>query len=94
MFNKQEYVDLGRLCAGVCKALDRGSKGRRLDEVSPLALEAIEELTTWVEPVLWPSRVLLTEFSMQNCGHNPEGDCQAGQTKHSLSGSSRKERQR
>ncbi|KAF9783114.1 hypothetical protein BJ322DRAFT_1211955 [Thelephora terrestris] len=46
MFNKQKYIDLGRLCAGVCKALDRGSKGRRLDEVTPSALEAIGELTT------------------------------------------------
>ncbi|KAF9783177.1 hypothetical protein BJ322DRAFT_140105 [Thelephora terrestris] len=51
MFNKQEYVDLGRLCAGVCRALDRGSKGRRLDEVSPLALEAIGELTTTVATI-------------------------------------------
>ncbi|KAF9783223.1 hypothetical protein BJ322DRAFT_1212034 [Thelephora terrestris] len=51
MFNKQEYIDLGRLCAGVCKALDRGSKGRRLDEVSPVALEAIGELTTTVATI-------------------------------------------
>jgi hypothetical protein len=64
MFNKLEYIDLGRLCAGVCKALDRGSKGRRLDEVSPSVLEAIGELTTWVEPVMCPSRVSLTNFSM------------------------------
>ena len=52
MFNKQDYVDLGKLCAGVCKALDRGSKGRRLDELSPSVLDAIELLTTWVEPAM------------------------------------------
>ena len=45
MFNKQDYTDLGKLCAGVCKALDRGSKGRQLDELGPSVLEAIEELT-------------------------------------------------
>ena len=45
IFNKQDYVDLGTLCAGVCKALDRGSKGRRLDEFNPSVLEAIEQLT-------------------------------------------------
>ena len=45
IFNKQDYADLGRLCAGVCKALDRGSKGRRLDELSPSVLEAIGQLT-------------------------------------------------
>ena len=45
MFDKQDYVDLGRLCAGVCEALDRGSKGRRLDELSPSTLGTIEQLT-------------------------------------------------
>ena len=45
MFNKRDYVDLGKLCAGVCKALDRGSKGRQSDELSLSVLEAIEELT-------------------------------------------------
>ena len=52
MVNKQDYVDLGLVCADVCKALDRGLKGRRLDELSPSVLEAIEELTAWVEPAM------------------------------------------
>ena len=46
MFDKQDYVNLGRLCAGVCEALERGSKGRRLDELSPSTLGTIEQLTT------------------------------------------------
>ena len=46
IFNKQDYTGLGELCAGVCEALDRGSKGRRLGELSPSVLEAIEQLTT------------------------------------------------
>ena len=45
-FNTQEYVDLGIYCADVCKALDRGLDGRRLDDLSPSALGAIQQLTT------------------------------------------------
>ena len=52
MFNKQDYADLGQLCAGVCEALDRGSKGRQLDELDPSVLETVEQLTTWVELVV------------------------------------------
>ena len=46
MANEQDYVDLGLSCANVCKALDRGLKERRLNELNPSVLEAIEELTT------------------------------------------------
>ena len=45
MANEQDYVDLGISWGKVCKALDRGLKGKRLDELSPSVLEAIEELT-------------------------------------------------
>jgi hypothetical protein len=44
--NKTDYVDLGLACADVCKALDRGMKGRQADELSPSVSEAIEQLTT------------------------------------------------
>ena len=44
--NKRDYADLVRPCIDVCKALDRGLKGRRLDELSHSVLEAIERLTT------------------------------------------------
>ncbi|KAF9781519.1 hypothetical protein BJ322DRAFT_1111447 [Thelephora terrestris] len=44
--NQEDFVDLGRACADVCKILDRGLKGRRLGDLSPSVLEAIEELTT------------------------------------------------
>jgi hypothetical protein len=46
MMNKTSYVDLGLACADVCKALDRGMKGRRADELSQSVLEAIEQLTS------------------------------------------------
>ena len=43
--NKQDYVDLGLACADVCKAIKVGLDGRRLDELSPSVVGAIEELT-------------------------------------------------
>ena len=52
MANKADYVELGLACADVCKALDRGMKGRKLDDLSQSVREAIEQLTTWVKPVM------------------------------------------
>jgi hypothetical protein len=46
MVDDQEYVDLGISCADVCKVLDRGLDGRRLDDLSQSVLKAIEQLTT------------------------------------------------
>ena len=45
MANEKEYVDIGSTCANVCKVLDRGLNGKRLDELSQAVLEAIQELT-------------------------------------------------
>ena len=45
MVNKTDYVELGLACANVCKALDRGTSGRRLDELVPSVWEAITQLT-------------------------------------------------
>ena len=44
MLNKLDYVELGLACAGVCRALDRGMNGRRLDEIGQSVCEAIEQL--------------------------------------------------
>ena len=46
MANRSDYVELGLVCAEVCKALDRGLNGRRMDELSQSVFEAIEQLTT------------------------------------------------
>ena len=46
MINETDYVDLGLACADVCKVLDRGMRGRRMDELGQSVLEAIEQLTT------------------------------------------------
>ena len=49
MINERDYVDLGLNCADICKALDRGTNGKRLDDLSQSVCEAINQLTTWVE---------------------------------------------
>ena len=46
MESDKDYVKLGLICADVCNALCRGINGRRLDELSPSVVEAIEELTS------------------------------------------------
>ena len=46
MVNEIDYVELGLACADVCRALDRGMSGRRVDELSQSVFEAIVQLTT------------------------------------------------
>ena len=46
MINKTDYVELGLACANVCRALDRGINGRRVDDLSQSVFEAIGQLTT------------------------------------------------
>ena len=45
MVSKVDYVELGLACADVCKTLDRGTNGRRLDELTRSVREAITQLT-------------------------------------------------
>ena len=49
MANDQDFINLGRACANVCQALCQRLKGRQLDELNQFVLDAIAELTTWVE---------------------------------------------
>ena len=45
MVNKTDYVELGLACANVCKVLDRGMRGKKLDDLSQSVCEGIEDLT-------------------------------------------------
>ena len=45
MVNEEDYVNLGLACADVCKALDRGMNGRRVDQLSQSVFEVIGQLT-------------------------------------------------
>ena len=53
MTNKTDYLELGLVCADVCKALQRGMNGRGMDGFGQSVQEAITQLTTWVEPVTY-----------------------------------------
>ena len=46
MANKSNYVELGLACANVCKALDRGMNGKKLEDLNQSVREAINQLTT------------------------------------------------
>ena len=60
MANKEDYVDLGLSCADICKALERGMGGKKLDKLSKSVCDAINQLTTWVKPVTHISVLSLT----------------------------------
>ena len=44
--NCQDYVEIGLNCADICTALDRGTNGKKLDDLSRSVREAINQLTT------------------------------------------------
>jgi len=46
MINEVDYVELGLACAGVCTALDRGLKGKGLNNLNGSVVDAINQLTT------------------------------------------------
>ena len=46
MINQMDYVELGLACADVCTALDRGLKGKGLNDLNDSVCEAIKQLTT------------------------------------------------
>ena len=52
MANEVDYVELGLSCADVCRALERGTNGKKLDGLSKSVCDAINQLTTSVEPAI------------------------------------------
>jgi hypothetical protein len=46
MVNEQDYVELGLFCANICRALDRGMNGKKLNDLSQSVRGAINQLTT------------------------------------------------
>ena len=45
MANEHDYVELGLDCASICRALDKGMGGKRLNDLNPSVCEAINQLT-------------------------------------------------
>ena len=52
MANEQDFVDLGLSCSDVCKALEKGMDGKSLGDLNKSVRDAINQLMTWVEPVI------------------------------------------
>ena len=46
MINELDYVELGLSCADVCRTLDRGTNGKKRDELSLSVYDAINQLTS------------------------------------------------
>lgn len=42
--NEQDFVDLAKDCVYLCRVLDVGTCGKTIDNLGPLAREAIEHL--------------------------------------------------
>lgn len=64
MADKPDYVQLGLACADVCRALNRGTDGKGLCDLSQPACEAIEQLTMWVNSTMRGSNGSLMMFLM------------------------------
>ena len=45
MVNKLDCVELGLSCADVCRALERGTNGKKLNDLSQSVCDAINQLT-------------------------------------------------
>jgi len=46
MINALDYVELGLFCADICRALEQGMDGKKLDDLSRSVCDAINKLTT------------------------------------------------
>ena len=45
MANEVDYVELGLSCADICKALERGMNGKKMEDLSQSVCDAINQLT-------------------------------------------------
>jgi len=46
MINALDYVELRLFCSDICRALDRGIDGKKLEDLSLSVCDAINQLTT------------------------------------------------
>ena len=83
MADKEGYVGLGLDCANICTALDRGTNGKKMDDLGQSVREAINQLTTWVKPMVRTQSGLLIGNALY-C--RMVADIQEGVTKQSQCG--------
>ena len=46
MANDMDFVELGLSCADICRALERGMDGKKMDDLSKSVCDAMNQLTT------------------------------------------------
>ena len=46
MVDEVDYVELGLLCANVCRTLDRGTSGKKLDDLNQSVCDAMNLLAS------------------------------------------------
>ena len=45
MVNEPDYVELGLSCADICRALDQGTNGKKLNDLGRSVSDAINQFT-------------------------------------------------
>jgi hypothetical protein len=60
MQNKEDFMNVGVYCARICFVIQRGTRGKTEENLSPLFVKAMEELTRFV--VIVRPRVSLPRF--------------------------------
>ena len=85
MVNEQDYIELGLSCADICGALERGMGEKELNDLNKSVCDAINQLTTYAEPVN-PFRTLLLLWSRsQDCRRHTKENNQKRRAAPSLS---------
>ena len=92
MINELDCTELGLSCTEVCRTLDRGTNGKKQDELSPSAYDTMNQLMLWVEPTIWISNRPLTFSQSQDGGRYSDEANQVGQTECDISTFLREER--
>jgi len=52
MVNEPDCVELGLFCVDICRALDRGTNGKKPDELIQSVYGAINQLSVQIEPAI------------------------------------------
>jgi len=65
MIKELDCVELGLSCAHVCQTLDRGTDGKKRDELSPSVYNAINQLTLSVEQTISISDCPLNSLNLR-----------------------------
>lgn len=79
MVDEADYIKLGLTCADVCTALDRGLKGKLLNELADSVYETINQLTTSVNLTeMHFTHNLLTMFSIAGSRQRSRGTLSGG----------------